>query len=146
MSRTSPATGSAASPWHRLLKCKPLLWVVLPLGLLVGCASAPTPSTVAYNSTFAVVPNAAPVSSREAANWALAHEIFHLFMTDTNIDYILTASNDRGVVRLSRTSSNEVEEQRLVNAMWDLAGVSDVKDKLGVDVARTVPAKAIAVR
>jgi hypothetical protein len=136
--------GLAPGPGQGLLHRKTLLWLALPLALAAGCASDPSRSTVAFSGPAA--PIVAPGSEREAANQAVGNEIFNLFMTDTSINYLLRASVDNGVVTLIGASSNRLERQRVVDRVWELAGVNQVKDELGVDLAPTLPRRAVVVR
>lgn len=62
-----------------------------------------------------------------------------MMLADKSYNYPLSASVDKwGVVRLGGTSINGIERQRMVDRMWELPGVTGVKDKFGYDVAHTV--------
>lgn len=129
----------APSPGSRQLNWKTWLWLALPVALAAGCASGPSRSA-SYNFTDAPAPIVAAVSERQAANQLIGNEIYQMLMTDTNIDYALGASVNSGVVSLSGTAYGRVERQRIVDRMWDLEGVLEVKDRNGMDVAPTVAA------
>ena len=61
----------------------------------------------------------------------VGREIFDLFVADTRIDYCLSAGVDDGVVTLSGTSPFRVERQRVTDRIWELAGVTQVRDERG---------------
>ena len=131
---------------HRLLKCQTLLWLALPLALAAGCASNPNRAAVAdkYFSD-APTPVAMTASESHAVNRVVGKEIFDMFMADAGINYNLGATvNNAGLVTLNGTSSNGVERQRVVDRMWELDGVNQVKNAQGVDVAPTPAPKAVA--
>ena len=138
--RTSAALGLAVAPrtGHRLQKCQRLLWLALPLTLAAGCASGPNRSTATSDFTDTLTLVAAPISRSGAANVIVGHEIYEMFLADTRIDYGLGAGVDKGVVTLRGTSFNGTERQRIVDGIWELNGVDEVKDKHGVDVAPTL--------
>ena len=129
------------------MKPKHLLWLALPIALAAGCASGPSHSEVAYNAAAFSPPTTAPVYERQATNAIIGHEIFEMFMKDMTVNYALTASvNNQGVVALGGTSSDGAERQRVVDEVWRLTGVNEVKDKAGLDVAPTVPQKDVVSR
>ena len=130
--------------WHKLLSGKALVWIALPLTCLVGCASGPK-APGDYSQLQA--PVAPPVlTQRQAADVVIAHEIYWMFLADKGINYPLSASVQDGAVSLGGTSYSAVERQRVVDGMWALAGVTEVKNEKGVDVTPTIPAKVVAVR
>ncbi len=146
--RTTNAAGFTVAPGsgHRLLKCKTLLWLALPLTLAAGCASNPNRAAVADNFfTDAPTPVAMTFSESHAVNRVVGREIFNMFLADTNINYNLGATvNNAGLVTLNGGSSDGVERQRVVDRMWELDGVNQVKNEKGVDLAPTPATKAIA--
>ena len=84
-------------------------------------------------------------SESHAVNRVVGREIFDMFMADAGINYNLGATvNNAGLVTLNGTSSNGVERQRVVDRMWELDGVNQVKNAQGVDVAPTPAPKAVA--
>ena len=140
--------GTTIAPGHRLLKCKTLLWLALPLTLAVGCASDPNRPAVA-DSFFPDAPTPVALTSSEshAVNRVVGREIFNMFMADTNINYSLVASvNNAGVVSLSGASFGGVEKQRVVDRMWELDGVNQVNNGQGIDLAPTPATKVVVVR
>lgn len=138
----------APGPGHRLLTIKTMLLLALPLTLAVGYASDSNRSAVADPFfTDVPAPSAMTASESNAVNRVIGREIFKMFMADKNISYSLGASvNDAGLVALNGTSSDGVERQRIVDRMWELDGVKQVKNEQGVDVARTPAPKAVAAR
>jgi len=148
-SHPSPATEFTAAPTsgRSPRKTKSLLWLALPLALAGGCASGPSQSTVAYNAAPFRASTVAPVYQSQATNVVIGREIFEMFMKDTSVDYGLSATvNNQGLVSLGGTSSDRVERQRIVDEVWQLHGVNEVKDKVGVDVAPSSPQKDVVVR
>jgi hypothetical protein len=145
-STSSGGTAVAPGRERRLPKCKTLLWLALPLALAAGCASNPNRATVADKFfTDAPTPAAMTASESHAVNRVVGREIFDMFLADTDINYNLGATvNNAGLVTLNGTSSDGVERQRVVDRMWELDGVSQVKNARGVDVAPTPAAKAVA--
>ena len=139
-------TTAAPLPGHRLPKCKMLLWLALPFTLGVGCAFGPGSSAVADEFfTDFPAPVVAAVSARQAANVVVGNEIFYMFLADTSTDCSLTAMVDKGVVTLGGVSFVGVERQSIIDQTWELAGVNQVQNELGVDLVPT-PAKVVAVR
>jgi hypothetical protein len=137
--RTSEIGGCIVVPslGRRLIHCNTLLWLALPLALVAGCASGPSRSAVTTSFTDLPAPRIEPASESRTANTILVREIFDLFMADTRIDYCLSAGVDGGVVTLGGTSPFRVERQRVTDQIWDLSGVSQVRDERG-DAARTL--------
>lgn len=140
-------------------KCRILLCLALPLTLAVGCASDPNrPTATAFEQQAADTSNnnelfnidiptpTATVSKQQAADMVINNEIFKMVLADTDINYNLWDSINKGVVTLDVMSSNGAERQRVVNEVWELAGVKQVKDRRGVNLASTSPEKTIAVR
>jgi len=139
-------------------KCNTLLWLGLPLAFLAGCASDSGPvaavrasppesvawQAVAYDSSSGPVPVRGGLrAATSVPDFALRNqvesEMFAMLMADMRITYSLSASVDKwGAVRLGGTSWNGLERQRLVDRMWELPGVTAVKDSGGLDVAHTV--------
>lgn len=144
ISTTSNTARTAAGLLRRLLIRKPLLGFALPLTLLVGCASGPH-GPAGYTE---LGPPLAPpaLTALQTEDRVIAHEIFRMILADKGINYALSASVHNGAVSLSGTSSDGAERQRIVDGMWGLAGVNQVKNEQGVNVAPTVPVKAVAVR
>jgi hypothetical protein len=138
----------APGPGRRLLKCKALLWLALPLTLAVGCASNPNRAAVTDNFfTDAPSPAATTFSESQAVNRVVGREIFNMFLADKNINYSLMATvNNDGAVTLSGASFDGTERQRVVDRMWELDGVNQVKNEQGVNLAPTPATKAVAVR
>jgi osmotically-inducible protein OsmY len=133
---------SANSISQRML----LLCVALPLTLTTGYASDSSRRT---DTTFFIdvpTPIVAPVSERQAADRVINHEIFRMALADTNADYNMIASANNGVVTLDVTSTNRFELQRVVNGMWQLRGVEQVKNERGVGVASTLAGKFTIAR
>ena len=145
---STSSEGTTVSPGqgHRLPKCKTLLWLALPLALAAGCASNPNRAAVA-GKFFSDVPTPVAMTASEshAVNRVVGREIFDMFLADTNINYALKASvNNDGNVTLSGASRGGVEQQRVVDRMWELNGVNQVKNEKGVDLAPTPVTKAVA--
>jgi len=138
----------APGPGHRPPKIKTLLLLALPLTLAVGYASdLNRPAVADHFFTDVPTPVAVTASESNAVNQVIGREIFKMFMADKNINYSLGASvNNAGLVTLNGTSSDGAERQRVVDRMWDLDGVNQVKNEQGVDVAPTPASKAVAAR
>ena len=134
--RTSkPRVPAVALGRHRWLTgCQGLLWLALPLTLAVGCASGPR-RPVKFSNVPA--PAVRPLSEGQTADWSVAHEIYEMFLADREYQYPLRASVYNGVVTLHGTSFDGHERQRLVDEIWDLEGVNQVKNRHGVDVQPT---------
>ena len=121
-------------------------WDALPLTLATGYASdsnrpAGTPSFIDVPT-----PIVASVSERQAADRVINDEIFRMILADTNNDYNLAASVNSGVVTLDITSTNQLESQHMVNEMWQLRGVNQVKNERGDDMAPTLAEKFTMTR
>jgi len=143
-STTPQAAPSLAGAWRKLVNARALLCLALPLALAVGCASAPK-SPPAY-SHLGAEPTAPVLTERQTADWVISQKIYLMFMADKGINYPLCASVRDGVVSMSGTSFDGVERQRIVNGMWALDGVTEVKNEQGKDVAPTVPVKPVVLR
>jgi hypothetical protein len=127
-------------------QCMLLLCLALPLTLATGYASdsnrpAGTPSFIDVPT-----PVVASVSERQAADRVINDEIFRMILADTNNDYNLAASVNSGVVTLDITSTNQLESQHMVNEMWQLRGVNQVKNERGDDMAPTLAEKFTMTR
>jgi osmotically-inducible protein OsmY len=85
-------------------------------------------------------PIVAPVSQRQEADRIINNEIFRMVLADQNNDYTLSVSVNNGVVTLDVASTNRFELQRMVNEIWQLRDVEQVKNQRGVDMASTLPA------
>jgi hypothetical protein len=127
-------------------KCRILLCLALPLTLATGYASDSNrpPDTASLSDVPA--PIVATVTARRAADIAINNEIFNLFMADTSINYNLSVSVNKGVVTVGDSLADGRERQKVVNEIWNLPGVNQVKDERGVDLASTAIGKAVAVR
>jgi len=142
----SAGTSAAPLPGHRLPKCKKLLWLALPFTLGVGCAFGPGSTAVADEFfTDFPAPVVATVSPQEAANRVVEREMFYIFLADKSADCSLTSRvNGTGVVTLGGASFVGVDRQSIIDQTWALAGVTQVRDEQGVDLAPTP--KVIAAR
>jgi hypothetical protein len=154
-SMRNAGTAAAPRPGHRLAKCKMLLWLALPLTLAAGCASNPNRAVVDdkfFTDDPALV--ATPVSQSEAANRVPEREIINVFMADTSTSQSMGVSVNAGVATVimwptarewkDGSSFDVVERQLIVDQVWKLDGVIQVKGELGVDLAPT-PAPAIVL-
>jgi osmotically-inducible protein OsmY len=123
-----------------------LLCLALPLSLTTGYAS--DSNRLADTTSFIDVPapTVRPVSERQAADRVINYEIFRMALADTNTDYNMTASANNGAVTVDITSTNRFELQRMVNGLWQLRGVEQVKNERGVDVASTLAEKSTIAR
>jgi hypothetical protein len=127
-------------------KCKILLCLALPLTLTTAFASDSslrTDSTSIFNVPTPIV---ASDSRRQAADRLINNEIFRMALADTNTDYNLQASVKNGVVTMDIHSTNRLELQRMVNEMWQLRDVKQVKNESGVDMASTLAENFTIVR
>jgi hypothetical protein len=104
------------------------------------CASDSNRLKDANFSIDVPTPIVAPVSKRPAADRIINDEIFRMVLADTNTNYTLSASVNNGVVTLDVASTNRLELQRMVNDIWQLRDVEQVKNQRGVDMASTLPA------
>jgi hypothetical protein len=157
-SMRNAGTTAAPLPGHRLPKCKTLLWLALPFTLGVGCAFGPGSSAFAGEFfTDFPAPVVAPVSQSEAANGVIEGGIFHVLLADTSTGQSMGVSVKAGVATVIMwptarewiwkygssvdgsfdVSFNVVERQLIVDQVWGLAGVNQVKGELGVDLAPT---------
>jgi hypothetical protein len=127
-------------------KCRLLLCLALPLTVAAGYAS--DSNSPKDTNAFIDVPTpiVATVSARQTADITINNEIFNLVMADTSISYNLSVSVNKGVVTVSDSLAGGRERQRVVNEIWDLAGVNQVRDEHGADLASTATGKAVAVR
>ena len=82
---------------------------------------------------------------RKTENVIVGREMFKLFMTTTNKCY-LSAISSNGVVILGGDAFGGNERQRLADQVWQLPGVNQVRDEMGVDLEKTAPAKVIVER
>jgi hypothetical protein len=127
-------------------KCKMLLCLALPLTVAAGYASDFSRSLDTASFIDFPAPLAATASARQAADSAINREIFRMVLADQDINYNLSASVKDGVVTLDVTSSDGIEGQRVVNEIWELRGVDQVKNELGVNIPPTVAEQPVAVR
>jgi hypothetical protein len=138
---------------------KNLVWMVLPLGLVVGCAEnrpvseasyGPPPNVVLqptsrepeqriYRETDSAVTapnvtvNTAPAGA-SAETWAVAEEIRQKLMSDTTLapmgsTLIANVSKD-GVVTLRGNVSSPSEQQRVCDSISSLPGVRSIDNQL----------------
>jgi len=133
-----------------------LLWLALPLTLAAGCVSDPNRSsnTSYFNDTPA--PIAATVTRSEAADRVVESEMFYMLLTNTSSGQDMGAYVNKGVASVTMWSTNAermdgatfdvIERQKIVDQTWGLAGVIQVNDGLGVNLAPTPAPKAIALR
>lgn len=133
-----------------------LLGFALPLILAAGCASDPNRSsnTSYFNETPA--PIASPVSKSEAADRVVENEMFYMLLTNMSTGQDMGAFANGGVATVTMwqanrkwmdgTSFNVAERQKVVDQTWELDGVTQVNDGLGVDLAPTPESKAVALR
>ena len=125
-----------------------MLCLALPAAFAAGCASDSNRPTAAAANINAPGESSAAYSGRRAANVVVGNDIFWLFLADTDIsfNYNLCASNNIGVVALDSNSPDATERQRVVNEIWKLKGVSQVKDETGVNTPPTPDGKNVAAR
>jgi osmotically-inducible protein OsmY len=131
---------------NSISQCIALLCLALPLTLTTGYAS--DSNRLTHTTSFIDVPTpmVTPVSERQAADRVINNEIFRMVLADTNTDYNMIASANNGAVTVNVTSTNRFELQRMVNGMWQLRGVEQVKNERGVDVASTLAEKFTIAR
>ena len=150
--RTQEIVGFTGTPvlGQKLLKSKTLLWLALPLTLAVGCASH-SPQATGGDRFFPDTPASvvAPVTSRHAANQTIADELFQLSLNDTAFEYSRVAWINEGVITLhgpvpynNEQYPDSSQRQTIDDGIMGLAGVNQVKDKLGVDTAPLVAIRA----
>ena len=147
-SMRNAGTTAAPLPGHRLPKCKKLLWLALPFTLGVGCAFGPGSSAFAGEFfTDFPAPVVAPVSQSEAANRVIENGVFYVLLADKSTGQSMGASVNAGVATvvmwptarewMDNSTFDVVERQLIVDQVWGLAGVNQVKGELGVDLAPT---------
>ena len=110
---------------------------MLLAAFIVGCASDSNRPTAAVANIYAPGEKSAAFSERRATNSVVGNEMFWMLLADTVIDYNLSASINNGGVALSGTSPDGIERQRVVNEIWKLKGVNQVKDESGVNTPPT---------
>ncbi len=133
-------------PISSISQCILLLGLALPLTLATGYASDSNRLTDSPYFIDFPTPIVAAVSDRQAADRVINDEIFRMVLADTNNDYNLLASVNNGVVTLDITSTNRLESQHMINEMWKLRGVNQVKNERGVDMASTLAEKFAITR
>jgi osmotically-inducible protein OsmY len=69
-----------------------------------------------------------------------------MVLADRDINYNLSATVKDGLVTLDVTSADGTERQRVINEIWELRGVDQVKNELGVNMPPTVSEIPVAVR
>jgi osmotically-inducible protein OsmY len=150
--RTLKIAESTGTPGlgQKLLKSKTVLWLALPLTLAVGCASH-SPQAAGGDRFFPDTPAAVVTSdtSRHAANQTVADELFQLSLNDTAFEYSRVAWVNEGVITLrgpvpynNEQYPDSSQRQTIDDGIMGLAGVNQVKDKLGVDTAPLVAIRA----
>ena len=148
-------TTAAPLPGHRLPKYKKLLWLALPFTLGVGCAFGPGSSAFAGEFfTDFPAPVVAPVSQSEAANKVIENGIFYVLLANKSTGQSMGASVNAGVATvimwptdrewMDNSTFDVAKRQLIVDQVWKLDGVTQVKGELGVDLKPT--ANVIAVR
>jgi len=125
-------------------KYKIFLCLALPIALTIAYVSHSYLLTNTTSFIVAPAPIGAPVSRYQEADMAINNEILRMALADTNTDYHMSASAHNGVVTLDFTSTNRLELQHVVNELWQLRGVEQVKNEHGVDLASTLPAVTMA--
>jgi hypothetical protein len=123
-----------------------LFSLALPLASTTSYAADSNPQTHATYFIDISTPIETPVSKHPATDKAITNEIFRMVLADTNTDYNMIASANNEVVTLDVTSTNRFELQRMVNGIWQLRGVEQVKNKHGADVASTLAEKFTIAR
>jgi len=127
-------------------KCMMLLCLALPLTLSAGYASDANKPAATGNFNAVPAPIVAPVSARMAADKVVNNEIFNVFLTEKTLNNGTSASVVNGVVTLNDPMSDKSERQALANQISGLAGVEQVNDQSGVELASVTTSKAVAVR
>ncbi|HEY5232780.1 MAG TPA: hypothetical protein VIK35_04520 [Verrucomicrobiae bacterium] len=118
-------------------KCKILLCLALPLTVAAGHASDSSRSLDTTTFIDSPAPLVATVSAQQSADSAINREIFHMVLADRDLSYDLHATVKDGLVTLDVASSDVTERQRVVNEIWELHGVNQVKNELGVNMPST---------
>jgi osmotically-inducible protein OsmY len=123
-----------------------LLCLALPLTVAAGLASDSNRSldTTTYIDSPATI--VAPVTKSLSADSVINREIFRMVLADRDINYNLSATVKDGLVTLDVTSADGTERQRVINEIWELRGVDQVKNELGVNMPPTVSEIPVAVR
>jgi len=139
---------------------KNLVWIVLPLGLAVGCAEnrppaeasyGPAPDVVLqptsaepeqriYRSTDAATGADATVTTTSVPagvspeNWAVAEEIRQKLISDTTLapmgSALIANVSKDGVVTLKGNVSSQSEQQRVCDSISSLPGVRGIDNQL----------------
>lgn len=126
-------------------KCKLLLCLALPLTVAAGHASDSNRSLDTTTFIDFPAPLVATASARQSADSVINREIFRMALADQDINYNLYATVKDGLVTLDVTSSDGTERQRVVNEIWELRGVNQVKNELGVNTPSTKTVKLAEV-
>ena len=127
-------------------KLKILLCLALPLTAGAAFCSETNQTSNAAYYTDVPAQTVTDVTDIRATDIAINDKIFHMIMMDTRIGDSPSASVNKGVVTLYGTSSDEIEQQKFVNQVWQLAGVLEVRNENGTDLASTQTGKVIAAR
>jgi len=127
-------------------KCKILLCLALPLTVAASHASDSSRSLDTTTFIDSPAPLVATVSAQQSADSAINSEIFRMVLADRDINYDLHATVKDGLVTMDVASSDVTERQRVVNAIWELHGVDQVKNQLGVSMPSTATETPVVVR
>lgn len=127
-------------------KCAILLCLALPLTVAAGYASDSNRSLDTTTFIDFPAPLVATATARQTADSVINREIFSMVLADKDINFNLSATVKDGLVTLDVTSSDGTERQRVVNEIWELRGVDQVKNELGVNMPSTVAEMPVAVR
>jgi len=118
-------------------KCKILLCLALPLTVAAGHASDSSRSLDTTTFIDSPAPLVATASAQQSADSAINREIFRMVLADRDINYNLSSTVKDGLVTLDVTSADGTERQRVINEIWELHGVDQVKNELGVNMPST---------
>ena len=117
--------------------CQVILGLVLAFAAATSYAAEPNRPTGTATETNLVPPMVTHIPQHQAADIVINNEIFKLLMTDPSIHHSLNLSVHNGVVTVGNTLADAIEQQHVVNALWLLRGVKQVKDDRGITLPST---------
>jgi len=138
--------------------CKNLVWLALPMGLAIGCASNQPTTEAAYNPTPVLTPTSGEPEQRiystdpttltdsrpidaappgaDQQNWSVAEGIREKLAADPTLaplgSSLITEVGKDGVVTMKGTVKTEREKERVKDTIASVPGVASVNDELRV--------------
>lgn len=117
--------------------CAVILCLALAFAAATGHAVEPNGPSGTATETNLAPPMVTHIPQHQAADIVINNEIFKLLMTDPSIHHSLNLSVHNGVVTVGKSLADAIEQQRVVNALWLLRGVKQVKDDRGITLPST---------